>query len=133
MKNEVFSISNRAFEFQTTLNAAICTNKNGETVTIEFALNKLIQQLIDDNKEGHSIYVIGNGGSAAVASHITTDFVNACHLRAHTLHESSLITCMTNDYGHEKSFAYLVQIMMKPNDTLIAISSSGQSINICNA
>jgi D-sedoheptulose 7-phosphate isomerase len=66
------------------------------------------------------------GGSAAVASHSVTDFVNVAGLRAMTLHESSLITCMANDYGYENAFARILSTLARPKDMLIGISSSGQ-------
>ncbi len=80
-----------------------------------------------------SLYIIGNGGSAGVASHAVVDFVNVAKINAFTLHDSSLLTCMANDYGYENAFAKLVAQFAKPGDALIAISSSGKSKNICNA
>lgn len=80
-----------------------------------------------------SVYVIGNGGSAGVASHAVIDLVNVAKLRAFTLHEPALLTCMANDYGYEQAFARLLAQMAKPGDVLIAISSSGNSANIRNA
>jgi D-sedoheptulose 7-phosphate isomerase len=82
---------------------------------------------------GGSLYVIGNGGSAAVASHAVTDFVNVGRLRATTVHEPSIMTCMSNDYGYENAYARILSVMARPTDALIAISSSGRSPNITNA
>ena len=79
------------------------------------------------------LYIIGNGGSAAIASHALTDFVNSSKLAAQVLHESALITCMSNDYGYENAYANILNIQMNSNDILIAISSSGRSLNIRNA
>jgi D-sedoheptulose 7-phosphate isomerase len=80
-----------------------------------------------------SVYVVGNGGSAGIAGHAVTDFVNVAKLRAFTLHDSSLLTCMANDFGYENAFARLLGQMASPGDALIAISSSGRSLNILNA
>ena len=92
-------------------------------------LEKLTQ--VRDNKG--SVYVIGNGGSAAVASHAVIDLINVAKLRAFTLHEPSVLTCLVNDYGYESAYALLLKQIARPGDILIAISSSGSSLNICNA
>ena len=80
-----------------------------------------------------SVYVIGNGGSASIASHAVIDFVHVAKLQAFTLHDSALLTCMANDYGYENAFARILSQVIKPGDALIAISSSGNSENIRNA
>jgi D-sedoheptulose 7-phosphate isomerase len=97
-------LSTRSHEFSTLLTNTRCTNLHGQKEDTEESLTNLVKQLVSTNERGGSIYIIGNGGSAAVASHALTDFINACHLRAYTLHESSLITCMANDFGYEESF-----------------------------
>ncbi|MES2509946.1 MAG: SIS domain-containing protein [Pseudomonadota bacterium] len=79
------------------------------------------------------MYIVGNGGSAAIASHAVTDFANMAKISAFTLHDSSLLTCMTNDYGYEVAFARMLSLHAGEGDVLVAISSSGKSPNICNA
>jgi len=83
-------------------------------------------------KNTGKIYIIGNGGSAGVAAHATTDFFNV-GIKASTLHESSLFSCLANDYGYEKVFSKQVEKLVDERDILIAISSSGNSMNIRNA
>lgn len=78
------------------------------------------------------VYLIGNGGSAAVAGHICTDLLNVCKLSAQVLHEAPQLTCFCNDYGYEQGYARQLEIMARPDDLLIAISSSGRSENIIN-
>ena len=82
---------------------------------------------------GGNLFLVGNGGSAGVVSHILTDFINVNKLNARTLHESTLISCMSNDYGYENSFSEPLSNLAKEKDLLIAISSSGRSANIRNA
>ena len=96
-------------------------------------MRSLVALLKDLRKRGGHLYLIGNGGSAGVASHAVTDFMNVGKLRATTLHDSALLTCMSNDYGYETAFARIVGTVASPKDVLIAISSSGQSKNIRNA
>jgi D-sedoheptulose 7-phosphate isomerase len=120
----------RSNEFGTLLNNTRCTNLHGERENTEESIEHLAKLLMNTHAAGGTIYVIGNGGSAAVASHAVTDFVNACHLRAFTLHESSLMTCMANDFGYVDSFKLMLKTVFKKNDVLIAISSSGKSSNM---
>ncbi|NJA07678.1 MULTISPECIES: SIS domain-containing protein [Methylomonas] len=79
------------------------------------------------------VIILGNGGSAAIASHVITDLRNVGGLCALTLHEAAPLTCFTNDFGYEQAFAKQVSAFAYPDDVLIAISSSGQSANIVNA
>jgi D-sedoheptulose 7-phosphate isomerase len=79
------------------------------------------------------IYLIGNGGSAAIASHIANDLTKACGKRAHALTDPAILSCMANDYGYKEVFSEQLHRLMAPQDWLIAISSSGQSKNILRA
>ncbi|MFL9925209.1 SIS domain-containing protein [Herbaspirillum lusitanum] len=105
----------------------------GRSIALENGIDALCGKLsaIRDNRR--NVYIVGNGGSAAVAAHAVTDFFNVAQLRATTLHESSLLTCMANDLGYENAFARMLGQMLEPEDMLIAISSSGNSMNIRNA
>jgi D-sedoheptulose 7-phosphate isomerase len=123
----------RGNEFNNIMDNSVCTNQNGEVENTEESLSHIVKLFNNNKEEGGAIYIVGNGGSAAVASHALTDFINACHLRAYTLHESSLITCMANDFGYVDSFKLILKSVFKKGDILIAISSSGSSPNIHNA
>ncbi len=79
------------------------------------------------------IIAIGNGGSSAICSHITTDFNKNAGLRAIIFNNDSLLTCLSNDYGYEFVFSKQIEYVGTEGDILIAISSSGQSKNIINA
>lgn len=77
--------------------------------------------------------MVGNGGSAAIASHAVIDLLNMGSVRALTLHDTAVITCISNDYGYEHVYEKQIKQLMTSRDILIAISSSGQSKNILNA
>jgi D-sedoheptulose 7-phosphate isomerase len=115
------------------LECAEITKGDGTLFELEPGMSAVMQVLTRASKDLASVYIIGNGGSAGVASHAVVDFVNVAKLRAFTLHEPSLMTCMANDYGYENAFARILAQMAKPGDVLIAISSSGNSKNIRNA
>tara|TARA_B100000941_G_C28356710_1_gene474800 strand:+ start:48 stop:638 length:591 start_codon:yes stop_codon:yes gene_type:complete len=80
------------------------------------------------------IFIIGNGGSCAIAEHISTDLNKRCKVKAYTLSNNSLQTALTNDYGQENAFVEWLKInQFNKDDYLVAISSSGKSKNILNA
>ncbi|MBI1883212.1 MAG: SIS domain-containing protein [Chlamydiae bacterium] len=74
--------------------------------------------------------VVGNGGSAAIASHFSVDLTKNAGVRSINFNESSLITCFANDYGYERWMEKAVEFYGNEGDLLIAISSSGCSKNI---
>jgi len=78
------------------------------------------------------IIVVGNGGSAAMASHVAVDFTKAAGIRAINFNEADLITCFANDYGYEHWVAKALESYADPGDLAILISSSGKSQNIIN-
>lgn len=89
--------------------------------------------LIKTSKSNKKIIIIGNGGSAAIASHVSVDFVKAGGIRAINFNEADLITCFANDYGHENWMAKAVEFFADSEDLVILISSSGKSPNVLNA
>ena len=127
------TLAARVVEFADLITRCEVTHRDGSTLFLEAGMEELWRRLIQLRNDGGHLYVIGNGGSAAVASHAATDFFNVANLRATTLHESSLMTCMANDFGYENAFGRMVKQMVKVGDVVIAISSSGKSMNIRNA
>lgn len=79
---------------------------------------------------GKKLIIVGNGGSAAMASHVCVDFVKVAGIRAVNFNEADLITCFANDYGYENWLSQALNSYADPGDLLIAISSSGASKNI---
>jgi D-sedoheptulose 7-phosphate isomerase len=76
---------------------------------------------------------VGNGGSSAIASHMATDYSKNGDVRAMALNDSSMLTCLGNDLGYDRVFAKQIELYARPDDLVIAISSSGRSANILNA
>lgn len=120
-----------------------CTylNKTLEKVSQE-EIDKLIEIILDAYNNERMIFVIGNGGSAANASHFAqdlakgtrTDIIQGKRIRALSLTDNiSFITAMSNDDGYETIFEQQLRTYAKPDDVLIAISGSGNSPNIINA
>ena len=89
--------------------------------------------VLEQKKRGNKVVIIGNGGSASIASHIVTDFVKNLNVPAISFSDSSLLTCLSNDLGYERVFSAPIALLGKKGDILFAISSSGKSKNILNA
>jgi D-sedoheptulose 7-phosphate isomerase len=97
--------------------------------------------LIDAFRAGRALLVCGNGGSAADAQHLATEFVSALTLdhprpamRAIALTtDTSALTAIANDYGADRMFARQIEAIGTAGDVLLAISTSGTSPNIVAA
>lgn len=89
--------------------------------------------------DGHKLLIIGNGGSAAIASHVAAEFAGKCvidrePLPAISLAESStVITAVGNDYGFDQVFVRGVRAHGREGDVLLAMSTSGRSPNVIAA
>ena len=127
------TLGSRAAAFQAVIQSTEVTDRAGKNMNVEESLVGLVGRLREMRAAKNSLYLAGNGGSAAVAGHAVTDFLNVGRLRALTLHDSSLLTCMANDYGYENAFARVLSILAQPGDALVVISSSGKSPNVCIA
>jgi D-sedoheptulose 7-phosphate isomerase len=77
-----------------------------------------------------TVWWVGNGGSAALCSHLSQDLVNKLSVRSMLLGDAALLTCMANDYGYANVYHKPLRTMARQGDLLIAISSSGNSENI---
>lgn len=110
------------------------TSLKGDCLDLSEGIKRGVGLIIDYVKKGgRSLVFVGNGGSAAIASHQATDFVRTCQIRAFAPLDHSLLTCFGNDCGYEKVFSEPLKVLMGKKDILVAISSSGQSRNIINA
>ncbi len=104
-----------------------------ESLTAKKALAQAHHLIRATRQNGGIVYVIGNGGSAGIASHFSNDLMKALQVPSQTFYDSNLLTCLANDIGYQNIFSYPLEQMLKPHDLLVAISSSGQSQNILNA
>jgi D-sedoheptulose 7-phosphate isomerase len=95
---------------------------------------KIWQELtINVRGKKRSIYLIGNGASASMASHFAADLAKNAHLHTEVFADLSLIAAISNDIGYEYVFSEPIQRRAKKGDMLVAISSSGKSKNILRA
>jgi D-sedoheptulose 7-phosphate isomerase len=127
------ALAARGAELQRTVAETEVTDAKGTRRDAEAAIVDLVDTLKQLRSRGSRLFLVGNGGSAGVASHAVTDFLNVGKLRASTLHDPALLTCMSNDYGYEAAFARIISTLASEGDILVEISISGQSANIRNA
>ena len=127
------TLMEQAVQFQALVEKAEFLDHEGNSLDCERGIQKNLGMLESLRDRGGNLFLVGNGGSAGVVSHILTDFINVNKLNARTLHESSLLSCMSNDYGYENSFSEPLSTLAREKDLLIAVSSSGRSLNIHNA
>ncbi len=78
------------------------------------------------------IIILGNGGSNAVASHISQDYVKFHGKRSIVFSDPSMLTCFINDFGMENAYVKFLEAYSTQDTLIILISSGGESKNILN-
>jgi D-sedoheptulose 7-phosphate isomerase len=105
--------------------------EDGTSYSLDEGCSKAVEVLL--NTALGKVLIVGNGGSAAIASHMQNDLCKAVGIPALVFNEAPLLTALSNDLGYEVAFEQQVKMWATPADLLIAISSSGQSANILRA
>lgn len=113
-----------------TLDGVEATDRKGIPLPVDEALEIVVNLIFDRLNTSGKIIFIGNGGSAAIASHMATDFWKNAGVKAISFNDSVLLTCLSNDEGYERVFEKSIEMFAHPQDLLMAISSSGKSENI---
>jgi D-sedoheptulose 7-phosphate isomerase len=98
-------------------------------------------RLVTSFRAGGKLLICGNGGSAADAQHLATEFVSTLTLdhprpsipALALTTDTSLLTAVANDFGVEDVFARQVESLGRPDDVLLGISTSGNSANVLRA
>tara|TARA_B100000989_G_scaffold191598_1_gene144347 strand:- start:47361 stop:47948 length:588 start_codon:yes stop_codon:yes gene_type:complete len=94
---------------------------------------RLAENIKNIKRNKGKIIIFGNGGSAATASHFSVDLTKNAKIRAINFNEADLITCLSNDYGHDNWVKKAIEFYIDKNDLVILISTSGNSKNVINA
>lgn len=98
-----------------------------------------VDTLLDARQRGASVYFIGNGGSAATASHFANDLAVGTNsydkpFRVISLTDNhAIITALANDFGYEEIFVRQLRVVGRPGDVVVGISASGNSPNLLRA
>jgi D-sedoheptulose 7-phosphate isomerase len=99
---------------------------------IQLAIELIIKCFSNKNK----VVIFGNGGSAADSQHFAAEFIGRFQLERKSLPavslttDSSILTALGNDYSFEEIFSRQCESIVKENDVVIAISTSGNSLNV---
>lgn len=97
------------------------------------------EAIVETFKNGGTLYLCGNGGSAADAQHIAGEMVGRFRTERRALPavafstDTSVLTCVANDYSYDDVFARQAEALIKPGDILWGLSTSGASPNVIRA
>ena len=104
------------------------------------AVEQVCEKVCEAAATGNQIFVVGNGGSAAIAEHLCCDWSKGTNCSGHPVissrsltANSALYSAIANDFGFEHVFDTQLDFFARRGDVLIAISSSGNSPNVINA
>jgi D-sedoheptulose 7-phosphate isomerase len=129
--------SNSLHGYFATLGRAIeaveVTRASGAAIDQRDGLSGAAKALREASASGKMIFVVGNGGSAGIASQVAYAFTAVNGLAAQCLNDPSALTGIGADHGYAEVFSRQIAAFGRSGDCLIAISSSGQSANILNA
>lgn len=106
------------------------TSGDGSTLGIDAAMHEVVSLLGSLRGSRGKVYLIGNGASAAIASHISADLLKNGGIPALVFNDPAQLTCISNDLGYEQVFALPLKLHAHKDDVLVSISSSGRSRNI---
>lgn len=116
-------------EFSNAL-AQVIVTEAGKTIPPEAGMTRWCEITHTLRDAGRTLYFIGNGASASMASHMSADACKNGQLRCSCFNEISLLTAVANDVSYEQVFAVPLRRFGNPGDVLVSISSSGNSPNI---
>jgi D-sedoheptulose 7-phosphate isomerase len=98
----------------------------------ESQLEEAVEMIKTTMANQRKVIIVGNGGSAAMSSHVAVDLTKNAGIRAINFNEADLLTCFANDYGYEHWVSQALKFYADKGDLVILISSSGSSKNILN-
>ena len=106
--------------------------------SLEKSIQNVIDKIISCFENGNKIIIFGNGGSAADSQHFAAEFIGRFLKERNSLPaislttDSSILTALGNDYSFETIFSRQCESIVKNNDIVFGISTSGNSINVIN-
>lgn len=119
--------------FSRLLEGVEITRHEGESLSIDEGIGAVIASIASLKASRGKALLIGNGGSAAIVSHMHNDLCKSVGVRAIVFNETPLLTAVANDDGYDAVFHRPVELWADRDDLLIAVSSSGASENIVKA
>jgi D-sedoheptulose 7-phosphate isomerase len=125
----------RAYLLESSRTMAEAADACGESI------QRAAAEIVRSVRDGGKLLICGNGGSAADAQHLATEFVSTLKVDRRRAAipavalttDTSLLTAISNDYGFDEVFARQVEALGRPGDVLLGISTSGNSQNVVMA
>jgi D-sedoheptulose 7-phosphate isomerase len=111
----------------------VATGQDAAPLEAAHAFERWVRVTQEVHDAGRSLYLIGNGGSAMIASHMAVDACKNGGLRATAFNDPAMLTAISNDIAFEEIFSLPLTRIGQRGDLLITISSSGSSPNIVRA
>lgn len=108
------------------------TDLEGRTLSLDDGAQMAVGLIKDVREKGGKVISVGNGGSAAIASHLHNDLSSA-GVRSLIFSDTPLLTALANDFGYAQVFARPLELWAARGDLVVAVSSSGRSENILAA
>jgi D-sedoheptulose 7-phosphate isomerase len=133
MKSEVVGAGSYLAAFSRLLECIEITTGRGEPLPLDEGIGSVVEAIVSLKNRSGKAFLIGNGGSAAIVSHVHNDLCKSVGIRSIVFNETPLLTALANDNGYAAVFQRPVDLWADRDDLLIAVSSSGESENILKA
>jgi len=111
----------------------LVTDAGGRDMGAAEGFARWVAMTHDMDARGGQLFIVGNGGSAGMASHMVTDALTNGRLRAIAMTDPTMLTATANDLSFDDVYAVQVERLGRSGDLLIALSCSGNSPNIVRA
>ncbi len=109
------------------------TDKENNSIDIETGFLRWLEITSEIQNNNQTLYFVGNGASAMMASHMAADASKNGNFRSLAFNDVALMTAVSNDIAYEECFAVPLKRFANPGDGLVTISSSGNSTNVIRA
>ena len=120
-------------DLEALMNSIAATNRKGAQINFYKGIESAGRLFMSRSKSGNKLIFVGNGASAAMASHLSADFWKNAGVKAIAFNDIALLTAVSNDCGYQHVFEKPIEVFADKGDVVVAISSSGKSGNILNA
>jgi D-sedoheptulose 7-phosphate isomerase len=126
-------ITNYIAELARLLSGILVTDHQSNPIGLNQGADRAVDMILDTIRHGAKVMIMGNGGSAAIASHFQNDLSKAVGVRSMVFDNMSLLTALANDHGYACVFERPMAMWADDGDLAVIISSSGGSENILRA
>lgn len=109
------------------------SDSDTQPLDIDVAFGRWTDWTVQIRELKRTIFLIGNGASASMASHVAADLAKNAHVHTEVFTDLALITAIANDLSFQEIFSEPLKRRLVPGDMVVAISSSGRSANILQA